>query len=131
MVLPQVETQFQGNIPLVREYRKIFPHQGEGSGKNQRVSSHSARDGDSSGAWHRQIFPFCRDSRNLNTKLRERLNGCWFQKTYFQNGEGLTARNTQTGHLVIAPKIHEVRSRFYSYKGKRTNGTKILIIEIK
>lgn len=39
MVLPQVETQFQGNIPLVREYRKIFPHQGEGSGKNEKAAT--------------------------------------------------------------------------------------------
>ena len=41
MVLPQVKTQVQGNIPLVREYRKIFLHQWEGrskwkgSGKNE------------------------------------------------------------------------------------------------
>ena len=41
MVLPQVKTQFQGNLPLVREYRKIFLHQWEGrskwegSGKNE------------------------------------------------------------------------------------------------
>lgn len=45
MVLPQVKTQFQGNIPLVREYRKIFLHQWEGrskwegSGRNERVST--------------------------------------------------------------------------------------------
>lgn len=129
MVLPEVKTHSREIFLWLGSIEKYFSTSGRESPSGRGVggmsewaqgSSHSARDRDGAGARCRQSFPFSGDARNLNTKLCECLNGCWSQENYFQNSEGLTARNTQTRHLGITPKTHEVRSRFYFYKGKKT-----------